>query len=192
MKEFSKKDLRTGMIVVTKAKGNFMILGQELRNEEEINDKYCCVSLEMYEENLMMKDIEQHQYDIVKVYEIIAYPAYYGLNIRGSIKGIEDLCCGKLIWEEKNPRLRIDWSKVPKWTKVLAEINTGILSKEFVKAYFLNYSLENNTGLFLVTTNDEFTYCQGEDKVSRYIKIYDEKDIKDEWYFKEDGENANE
>lgn len=188
MKEFSKKDLRTGMIVVTKGKGNFMILGQELRNEEEINDKYCCVSLEMYEENLMMKDIEQHQYDIVKVYEIIAYPAYYGLNIRGSIKGIEDLCCGKLVWEEKNPRLRIDWSKVPKWTKVLAEINTGILSKEFIKAYFLEYK----EGKFLITTNDEFTYREGKEEVSKHIKIYGADDIKDDWYFKEDGENANE
>ncbi|HII4488901.1 hypothetical protein [Clostridium perfringens] len=83
----------------------------------------------------------------------------------------------KLIWERKK---EIDWSKVPKWTKVRCKGEFG-----YYNAYHYEY-IPNEIHCFGHTTRDEFTF--GTDPVVDYLskrdtyEIHPSVKIQEEWY----------
>lgn len=81
----------------------------------------------------------------------------------------------ELIWKRENEEKReIDWTKVPKWTKVLVRNDKD---DEWKKAYFLGTSPLG----FDTTFSDKFTLNDDHIRIWQYIKLYDENDMKEEW-----------
>lgn len=183
MKEFSKKDLRTGMIVRFKNGEMAILIGADfMKKHEVIGWEYYASTLD-YEEDLTDEFLCRK--DIVEVYDFIVKHDFNNVLVNtNTLSELIERDFVKLIWKRER---EIDWSKVPEWTMVLVRNDE---ENEWEKAYFLRKIKGNH--LFYAINCDEFNYdkifCEG----YRYIKPFDEKDIKEEWYFKEDEENANE
>lgn len=180
MKEFRKKDLRTGDILVTKEEGNAILIGNRVKKFEHLENNFGLMKIDDYNDEL--ESIPYREYDIEKVYRIIDGYAYSLEEL------IEELPEDKveLVWKRER---KIDWwNKVPMWTRVLVRNDN---KEDWTKAYFL-YESNNDDYPYCVTICDRFTYNEVFDKCYSQIKPFDENDIKEEWYFKEDGENANE
>lgn len=153
-----KKDLRNGMVIEDKTREKGLILNGY------INKKTGCVSLANYNEDLTHKFCKK--LSIEKVYKVDA-PC--------KIDNLLDKVL--LIW--KKPR-EIDWSKVPKWTKVQYERNGA-----WINCYHINYDEQSNYWPCECTVRDEFTF-----KTEKYIECVNEKNyrihpsvsIPEEWY----------
>lgn len=148
-----KSDLKDGMIVQT-GEDLYLVCGDKflsLNGYMEFKD---------YDENLKIKDEEFEKYNINFVYKTECW----GLGL-------------KLIWKRKK---EIDWSKVPKWTKVRCKGEFG-----YYNAYHYEY-IPNEIHCFGHTTRDEFTF--GTDPVVDYLskrdtyEIHPSVEIKEEWY----------
>ena len=171
MKKFTKKDLMTGDIVVTRMKGNAILIGSGFKKFEYLKSTSSISSLENYNEDLIIKGENIPAYDIMKVYRITKESKFDSLEDL-----INTLPKGKieLIWERER---EIDWSKVPKWTRVQVKDHN---SDDWMNRYFIG--LEYNNYPYLATKRGEFTYEEGNDTGWRQIRIYDKSDIKEEWY----------
>ena len=148
-----KSDLKDGMIVQT-GEDLYLVCGDKflsLNGYMEFKD---------YDENLKIKDEEFEKYNINFVYKTECW----GLGL-------------KLIWKRKK---EIDWSKVPKWTKVRCKGEFG-----YYNAYHYEY-IPNEIHCFGHTTRDEFTF--GTDPVVDYLskrdtyEIHPSIEIPEEWY----------
>ncbi len=89
------------------------------------------------------------------------------------LEDINDDNCLELIWERE---MEIDWSKVPKWTKVQVRDFEG---EEWKNSYFIGSS---TNGVFKATYFDEFTFSEGDEYEWYQCKIYPSVEIKEEWY----------
>lgn len=97
-----------------------------------------------------------------------------------SMSDLEDINndnCLELIWERER---EIDWSKVPKWTKVQVDDGFGLL----INAYYFEYS-NDKPYCHGYTTRDKF--CFETDSVVDYCtkgkcKIHPSIEVKEEWY----------
>lgn len=127
--------------------------------------------LENYNEDLIIKGENIPAYDIMKVYRITKESKFDSLEDL-----INTLPKGKveLIWERER---EIDWSKVPKWTKVQVR---DCDFEDWKNRYFIGYREDMHK--YSVAPHDEFTYNEGDESEWKKIKIYDESDIKEEWY----------
>lgn len=85
--EFSKKDLKSGMVVELRDGSRFLTV--EINGRLDLIGKDTWDSLSLYNENLTDAD---RDFDIVKVYE--TYPRPFGRMLKGGI----------LIWERKEPK----------------------------------------------------------------------------------------
>ena len=188
MKEFSKKDLKNGMIVKFRGGRYALLINGGFRNiygNEGL--------LKNYENDLTFKfKNESDKYDIIEVYDFNSNADIKDIlniihiNYYEYLSEFIDKKYVKLIWERER---KIDWwNKVPMWTRVLVRNNN---KEDWTKAYFL-YESNNDDYPYCVTICDRFTYNEVFDKCYSQIKPFDENDINEEWYFKEDGENANE
>lgn len=171
-KEFTINDIQTGDIVVTKNRGNAIVIARRLKTTDNMFSEYGLGDLKDYTNNLRSLDRSIDEYDIEKVYKIInCYE--YSLD-----KIIDELPEDKveLIWKREK---EIDWEKVPRFTKV--QVRDSI-DEEWKNRYFIELSC-NKAYPYRVSTCDEFTYVTGNsDALWKYIRIYDESDIKEEWY----------
>lgn len=186
MKEFSKKDLKNGMIVKFRGGRYALLINGGFRNiygNEGL--------LKNYENDLTFKfKNESDKYDIIEVYDFNSNADIKDIlniihiNYYEYLSEFIDKKYVKLIWKRER---KIDWTKVSEWTMVLVRNDED---DEWEKAYFLR-EIKGNYPFYAINC-DEFNYdkifCEG----YKYIKPFDEKDIKEEWYFKEDEENANE
>lgn len=172
MKKFTKDDLRTGDIVVTRGEGNAILIGSGFKRFEYLGNDLAMSVLGDYNEDLTIKSENIREYDIMKVYRITKESEYDSLEYLMNI-----LPEGKveLAWERER---EIDWSKVPKWTRVQGK---AYASENWRNVYFIDYKEDSNKP-YLATVRDEFTYREGHELEFKYIKIYDESDIKEEWY----------
>lgn len=172
MKKFTKEDLMIGDIIVTRGEGNAILIGSGFKRFDYLKLPLVISTLEDYNEDLIIKGENIPEYDIMKVYRITKESEYDSLEDL-----MNTLPEGKveLIWERKR---EIDWSKVPKWTKVQAK---AYASEKWRNVYFIDYQEDSNKP-YLATVRDEFTYKEGYEMEFKYIKIYDESDIKEEWY----------
>lgn len=172
MKQFTKEDLRTGDIIVTRGEGNAILIGSGFKRFEYLKSPLVISTLEDYNEDFTTKGENIREYDIMKVYKITKESEFDSLEDL-----MNELPEGKveLIWKRKR---EIDWSKVPKWTRVQAK---AYASENWRNVYFIDYKEDSNKP-YLATVRDEFTHSEGYELEFKYIKIYDESDIKEEWY----------
>lgn len=172
MNKFTIDDLMTGDIIVTRGEGNAILIGSGFKRFKYLKLPLVISVLGDYNEDLTTKGENIPEYDIMKVYRITKESEYDSLEDL-----MNTLPEGKveLIWERKR---EIDWSKVPKWTKVQAK---AYASEKWRNVYFIDYNEDSNKP-YLATVRDEFTYREGYELEFKYIKIYDESDIKEEWY----------
>ena len=166
---FTKEDLQTGHIVVTRNKGNAILIGESFKRSSYLmNESYMS---ELIEYTNDLKDNDLEEFTIDKVYKIVK--GTYSLETL-----IDELPKDgvALIWERKK---EIDWSKVPKFTRVQVRYDNEY---EWKDRYFIKY-VENCPQPYFVTYYGEFTYdgygyCTGWNQ----IRIYDESEIREDWY----------
>lgn len=171
-KEFTINDIQTGDIIVTRNRGNAIVITGRLKTVENMFSTGGLADLKYYDNNLMQKEKICKDYDIEKIYRIIN-PYDYGLD-----KIINELPKDKveLIWKREK---EIDWTKVPRFTKVQVRDSK---EEEWKNRYFSSMGFDKDKS-YKVTIYDEFTCRTGYSESSwRYIRIYDESDIKEEWY----------
>ncbi|MDK0630307.1 hypothetical protein P5E75_09620 [Clostridium perfringens] len=159
-----KSDLKDGMIVET-GEDLYLVCG----------DKFLSLNGYMqfkdYDENLKIKDEGFEKYNINFVYK---EAGSLGLGLKNLLNSTNLL---EKIWERKK---EIDWSKVPKWTKVRCKGEFG-----YYNAYHYEY-IPNEIHCFRHTTRDEFTF--GTDPVVDYLskrdtyEIHLSVEVKEEWY----------
>lgn len=174
-KDFTINDIQTGDIVVTKNRGNAIAIAGRLKTTDNMFSEYGLGDLKDYSNNLKAKDRGINEYDIEKVYKIINCYDYSLEEI------IDELPKGKvkLIWERKR---EIDWTKVPRFTKVQVQ-DCG--DKKWENKYYIGYD-EEMPYPYRVTSCDQFTYkTDAKEEAWENIRIYDESDIKEEWYKQE-------
>lgn len=158
-----KSDLKDGMIVKT-GKAIYLVCGDKFLG---LNGY---MGFENYDENLKIKGNGFEILNINFVYETECW----GLGLKDLLSKTTAL---KLIWERKK---EIDWSKVPKQTKVRCKGEFG-----YYNAYHYEY-IPNEIHCFGHTTRDEFTF--GTDPVVDYLskrdtyEIHPSVEIKEEWY----------
>ena len=158
-----KSDLKDGMIVKT-GKAIYLVCGDKFLG---LNGY---MGFENYDENLKIKGNGFEILNINFVYETECW----GLGLKDLLSKTTAL---KLIWERKK---EIDWSKVPKWTKVRCKGEFG-----YYNAYHYEY-IPNEIHCFGHTTRDEFTF--GTDPVVDYLSkrdtygIHPSIEIPEEWY----------
>lgn len=172
-KEFTINDIQTGDIVVTRMKGNAILIGSGFKKFEYLKSTSSISSLENYNEDLIIKGENIPAYDIMKVYRITKESKFDSLEDL-----INTLPKGKveLIWERER---EIDWTKVPKFTKVQVK-DSGTTKWE--NRYYIGYDKECMYS-YKTTCCDPFTYETNTREESwEKIRIYDESDIKEEWY----------
>lgn len=167
-KNFTKSDLKTGHIVVTKGRGNAILIGDRLKSSLQLSNRGGLTNIGDYDDDL--KDKTTEEYDIEKVYKITNGYDYRLDEI------IDKLPAGnvELVWERKR---EIDWSKVPKFTRVQVRDSDDTT---WQNSYFIKRD-ERAECLYIATVRDEFTY-DGFNIYWKQIRIFDEADIKEEWY----------
>lgn len=157
-----KSDLRDGMVIDDKTGEKGFILNGY------INKKNGCVSLANYNEDLTHKFREK--LDIKKVYKV-----------DGPCKLDELLNKVILIWERPK---EIDWSKVPKWTKI--QIKYGGNGR-WRNRYFIRFNPYKKTP-YIVSVLDKFIFDDelGQDfsktNSYKYCRIHPLVVIPEEWY----------
>lgn len=159
-----KSDLKDGMIVET-GEDLYLVCG----------DKFLSLNGYMqfkdYDENLKIKDEGFEKYNINFVYK---EAGSLGLGLKNLLNSTNLL---EKIWERKK---EIDWSKVPKWTKVQVKFPGEI---EWENYLFTDY-LPNNGFKFCVAgfKDDEFTGYEATRHQVEYCRIHESVEIKEEWY----------
>ncbi|WP_415283765.1 hypothetical protein [Clostridium perfringens] len=158
-----KSDLKDGMIVKT-GKAIYLVCGDKFLG---LNGY---MGFENYDENLKIKGNGFEILNINFVYETECW----GLGLKDLLSKTTAL---KLIWERKK---EIDWSKVPKWTKVQVKFPGEI---EWENYLFTDY-LPNNVFKFHVAgfKDDEFTGYEATRHQVEYCRIHESVEIKEEWY----------
>lgn len=158
-----KSDLENGMVVEWRNGTKLIKVNDIFLNLDGFSN------LDSFGENLKFNLHNNSGLDIVKIYKVNRFAT----DLKSIFKA-ENLT---LIWERPK---EIDWSKVPKWTKVRCKGEFG-----YYNAYHYEY-IPNEIHCFGHTTRDEFTF--GTDPVVDYLskrdtyEIHPSVEIKEEWY----------
>lgn len=172
-KEFTINDIQTGDIVVTKRRGNAIVIAGRLKAGSMLLNQYGVCCLNLYDENLQYEDPVYDEYDIEKVYRIIDC---YDYSLDEIINKLPEKKV-KLIWEREK---EIDWTKVPMFTKVQVRDHEN---EKWRNRYFIKTGF-NDSYPYITTICDGFTRCVGynEEESYKHIRLYDTMDAKKEWY----------
>ena len=167
---FTKEDLQTGHIVVTRGEGNAILLGESFKRSSYLMNELCMSELIDYNYDLKTKSGTIEHYTIDKVYKIVR--GTYSLETLIDELPEDGVA---LIWERKK---EIDWSKVPKFTRV--QVRDGN-EEDWLERYFIGYT-GDNIAPYIATAYGEFTYKKNTNTYWNQIRIYDESEIQEEWY----------
>lgn len=161
-----KSDLKDGMIVKT-GRAIYLVCGDKflsLNGYMEFKD---------YDENLKIKGNGFEILNINFVYETECW----GLGLKDLLSKTTAL---KLIWERKK---EIDWSKVPKWTKVQVKDCEG---EEYKNRYFFRYEKDEDWPFrVFMLKDDEFTgyeHKEDDEEIFNLCRIHPSVSIQEEWY----------
>lgn len=166
---------------------DFMVVQLDVRNYEcENDDMYLVIgntlvsgvgymNLSRYDEN--MENIDR---DIFFDNSIGTYSIVKVFKIKNIGKGIEFFFNEdnlKLIWERQR---EIDWSKVPKWTKVQVRIE----GTDWFNMYFYEYNTENDDSPYLVkkAIDDDYSGLFLVSTAWQQCRIHPSVTIPEEWY----------
>lgn len=168
-----KSDLKDGMIIRTRGNLNAILLGDIFYKFNDLNESGCMAYLEKnYDENLLCKENELEEFDIMEVF-IINKQSHNFLK-----DAIENLSKESVISIWKRPR-EIDWSKVPKWTKVQVRHNK---KEKWENSYFL-YESPYCHPKYKTSFGDEYTNAN--EKFFDFwnnCRIHPSVTIPEEWY----------
>lgn len=173
-----KSELKQGMVVELRDGDRYLVRDRE--GEIVLSDHDGWLRLEEYSEDL--KDDNYDELDIIKVYTTKAY-------MLDSVFDDEYLT---EIWSRKRV---LDWSKVPKGTKLLGRaylLKNSNLVEHYEGCYYTGKISSNGREIItsLVKEDDPFTGLKmGDYGVAKYrpieeVKIHPEVEIKEEWYKK--------
>lgn len=153
----NKKELKDGMIVVTRDNTKLLVCNYKLIG---CNTSY---SLSDYHNNLYRLQRQETHLDINEVYKFTHFSDGFneGLNCVKSI--------GALIWKRNEEE--IDWTTIPRYTKVQVADNP---SNDWHNAYFLAYDDSDIYYPYVVTFEDLFiSETQGVNEESfKYIRLH--------------------
>ncbi|HHL2038276.1 TPA: hypothetical protein ACQ3VS_002911 [Clostridium perfringens] len=158
-----KSDLENGMVVEWRNGTKLIKVNDIFLNLDDFSN------LDSFGENLKFNLHNNSGLDIVKIYKVNSFAT----DLKSIFKA-ENLT---LIWERPK---EIDWSKVPKWTKVQVKFPGEI---EWENYLFTDY-LPNNDFKFCVAgfKDDEFTGYEATRQQVEYCRIHESVEIKEEWY----------
>ncbi len=146
--------------------GNTLVSGDGYMNFRDYNENMECINRDKSLDNSI------GTYSIIKVFEIKKFGA-----------GIENFFNKdnlKLIWERQR---EIDWSKVPKWTKVQVKDCEG---EEYKNRYFFRYEKDENWPFrVFMLKDDEFTgyeHKEDDEEIFNLCRIHPSVSIQEEWY----------
>ena len=160
-----KSDLKDGMILVTRARGNGILLAGRLKGSHHLANYEGKLNIDDLNEDLILEN--DYAYSIDAIYEI---KSAYGYSLGEIIDNLPKDAV-ELIWERKR---EIDWSKVPKWTPVqVSDWGNDFEGKDFL----IKYEPELREFPFIIVGNFD------ENAVSyKYCRIHPDIVIKEEWY----------
>lgn len=161
-----KSDLKDGMILVTSNKNIGILISKKVKNFYNLYAGGSILDIENLNDDLTHKDLKQ--YSIDKIYKIIDISNYCLMTILRDLpqKAVE------LIWERQK---EVDWSKVPKWTKV----QTSDYKDRFIdEGYLVSYEPRLEKFPFIAAIeNLNIGACS-----YKYCRIHPDVEIKEEWY----------
>lgn len=172
----NKKDLKDGYVV--KLRSNVYGYVNLSRGIIILNDGF--LELDKYNDDLtrMFRSSVSEDYDIMAIYE----PHGFGGGFSGILsEECKHFCSEVLIREESDD---IDWTKVPKWTKVQVK-DKGY--EEWKNRYFFFYDIGTYATYPFATAEtkkDEFTLCEPKTEGFKHCRIHPDVEIKEEWYKK--------
>lgn len=108
MKQFTKRDLKNGMVVKVELGDNYMVVNNRLINQHGFN------MLDSYAENLTIEDRDVANFDIIEVFN------FYGYDL-----DIDNSDYLTSIWKRPNPRineLKTEISQLHKLTTELSDL----------------------------------------------------------------------
>lgn len=173
-----KSDLKDGMILVTRARGNGILLAGCLKGSKDLYSSGGILKIDSLNDNLsyevkgkIYKNILN--YSIDKVYKIS------NMNNKSLSEIIDYLPedSVELIWERKR---EIDWSKVPKLTKVIINDYESSFGEE---RFFIAYEPKLKDYPFITITDLK----EGLAGSYKYCRIHPDVKIQDDWYKEDDG-----
>ncbi|HAT4106006.1 TPA: hypothetical protein I9Z35_000466 [Clostridium perfringens] len=144
--------------------GNTLVSGDGYMNFRDYNENMECINRDKSLDNSI------GTYSIIKVFEI--------KKLGAGIENFFNKDNLKLIWERQR---EIDWSKVPKWTKVQVIFPGEVI--EWENYLFTDY-LPNNDFKFYVAgfKDDEFTGYEATRHAVEHCRIHPSVKIPEEWY----------
>ena len=170
-KEFTKNDLRTGMIVRFR---NGM-LGVVLRDYIQVVTGLHYIGKYQNDLTLAHKDTTCNIDEIYEFKEGLSCKEMFDILHSNGLEHLIEKEYVELIWKREEPKREIDWNKVPKWTRVLVRN----YNENWKRAYFMRVGYIG----YKATYRDRFTSAgDAECYLWDEIKIYDENDMKEEWY----------
>lgn len=154
-KEFTKSDLKNGMVIETREGIKYLVVGTALHS------KNTWFPIESLKEDLKSDDESR---DIMKVYKDRYEDCFYAVN---AIFGRGECCSIDLIWERKE----VDWSKVEVDTKLLVSRDSQIWYKRYFAMYEDNKVVAFNAGKTSFTNNEDIL------KSWNYAKLWSEEKL---------------
>ncbi len=155
-------DLECGMVVEIR-EGIFYLVRRNLEGKFEFTGKSKWDELSMYKDNL--KHVSFPGLDIIRVYK----------SHGKTFDTIFSKCNLELIWERER---EIDWSKVPKWTKVQVR---DFDNDDWENRYFIGIGVNDDVEYFSATFCDKFTYDNFKFANWHQCRIHPSVEIKEEW-----------
>ncbi|EJT6498259.1 hypothetical protein ACRTAL_003224 [Clostridium perfringens] len=161
-----KSDLRDGMVVKTRGLNLLVVAG------ESIVGKRLSIKLEDYDDDLLLKSTYRFN-DIMKVYK-----AGKGFT------SIYDFFRTKHLIEVWKRESKIDWNKIPKWTKVQVVKPKDNEENEILNFYFFEYVSEKTKYHYIVKKfiDDEFTGAKDTAIPFDNCSIHPSVKVLEEWY----------
>ncbi len=155
-------DLECGMVIEIR-EGVFYLVRRNLEGKFEFTGKSKWDELSVYKDDL--KHVSFPELDIIRVYK----------SHGKTFDTIFSKCNLELIWERKE---EIDWSKVPKWTKVqTTDYKDDFKDKDFEdENYLISYEPKLKKYPFIVTKNLSSAVWS-----HKYCRIHPSVEIKEEW-----------
>lgn len=158
-----KSDLKNWMIVENRIGKRYVVLFDKIISDGEYDN--------LFNYSTDLKNVVSAELDIVRIYELKSADSIY------DITHILDVDNADLIWERTT---EIDWTKVPKWTKVQI---TDSLAAPWKNAYFLGLETEESVMYpFVVSFCSEYTYVdECDEDCFALCRLCPDVEPKEEW-----------
>lgn len=163
MVDFTKSDLKTGMVVESRNGDKYLVVRGDFHTECYSEQKIMFIASNSFmpgsDYNSSLKIIdEKKDYDIVKVYK----PDIYSLE--GTLENCND---SNLIWEREP---EVDWSKVPIEPKIIERLLNKTIDVNFYCARIEGYTILDACEKLC----PRYSYCDTVAEMNDVLKEYED------------------